>query len=115
MNVRYLIAEPCSSEFQLAWARCCRSSARLECYLIARADALARFSAYHLSNGHPAGGMPQRSMGNIVFHNTLGGQKQDFVPLLPGQVRMYTCGPTFYDFAHVGKFRTFVFLDILRR
>jgi cysteinyl-tRNA synthetase len=37
------------------------------------------------------------------------------VPLHPGQVRMYTCGPTVYDFAHIGNFRTFVFQDILRR
>src|ERR1700680_4147742 len=54
-------------------------------------------------------------MGDIVFHNTLGGQNQPFVPLHPGQVRMYTCGPTVYDFAHIGNFRTFVFQDILRR
>ncbi len=54
-------------------------------------------------------------MGEIVFHNTLGGQNQPFVPLHPGQVRMYTCGPTVYDFAHIGNFRTFVFQDILRR
>ena len=54
-------------------------------------------------------------MGDIVFHNTLGGQNQVFVPLHPGQVRMYTCGPTVYDFAHIGNFRTFVFQDILRR
>lgn len=54
-------------------------------------------------------------MGDIVFHNTLGGQNQIFVPLHPGQVRMYTCGPTVYDFAHIGNFRTFVFQDILRR
>ncbi len=54
-------------------------------------------------------------MGDIVFQNTLGGQSQVFVPLHPGQVRMYTCGPTVYDFAHIGNFRTFVFQDILRR
>src|SRR5580693_1512484 len=54
-------------------------------------------------------------MGDIVFHNTLGGQNQPFVPLHPGQVRMYTCGPTVYNFAHIGNFRTFVFQDILRR
>jgi cysteinyl-tRNA synthetase len=54
-------------------------------------------------------------MGDIVFHNTLGGQSQVFVPLHPGQVRMYTCGPTVYDFAHIGNFRTFIFQDILRR
>ena len=54
-------------------------------------------------------------MGDIVFQNTLGGQNQVFTPLNPGQVRMYTCGPTVYDFAHIGNFRTFVFQDILRR
>ena len=54
-------------------------------------------------------------MGDIVFQNTLGGEHQVFVPLHPGQVRMYTCGPTVYDFAHIGNFRTFVFQDILRR
>ena len=54
-------------------------------------------------------------MGDIVFQNTLGAERQVFVPLHPGQVRMYTCGPTVYDFAHIGNFRTFVFQDILRR
>jgi cysteinyl-tRNA synthetase len=54
-------------------------------------------------------------MGDIVFHNTLGGDNEVFVPLHPGQVKMYTCGPTVYDFAHIGNFRTFVFQDILRR
>lgn len=37
------------------------------------------------------------------------------MPGTPGQVRMYSCGPTIYDFAHIGNFRTFVFQDILRR
>src|SRR5205807_2456269 len=54
-------------------------------------------------------------MGDIVFQNTLGAERQVFVPLHPGQVRMYTCGPTVYDFAHIGNFRTFIFQDILRR
>src|SRR5579883_2532483 len=54
-------------------------------------------------------------MGDIVFQNTLGGEKQTFVPLETGRVRMYTCGPTVYDFAHIGNFRTFVFQDVLRR
>ena len=54
-------------------------------------------------------------MGDIVFHNTLGAERQVFKPLHPSQVRMYTCGPTVYDFAHIGNFRTFVFQDILRR
>ena len=54
-------------------------------------------------------------MADIVFQNTLGAERQVFVPLRSGQVRMYTCGPTVYDFAHIGNFRTFVFQDILRR
>jgi len=51
----------------------------------------------------------------IHFQNTLTGKKEAFVPLNPPEVRMYTCGPTVYDFAHIGNFRTFVFQDILRR
>jgi cysteinyl-tRNA synthetase len=54
-------------------------------------------------------------MGEIRFQNTLSGHKEAFTPLHPGEVRMYTCGPTVYDFAHIGNFRTFVFQDILRR
>jgi len=51
----------------------------------------------------------------IQFQNTLTGKKEPFVPLHPPEVRMYTCGPTVYDFAHIGNFRTFTFQDILRR
>src|SRR5271156_4235353 len=54
-------------------------------------------------------------MNEIRFHNTLGGKIEAFVPLKAGEVRMYTCGPTVYDYAHIGNFRTFVFQDILRR
>src|SRR5437870_13895106 len=54
-------------------------------------------------------------MAEIVLHNTLSGKKEAFVPQTPGEVRMYSCGPTVYDFAHIGNFRTFVFQDILRR
>jgi len=54
-------------------------------------------------------------MGEILLQNTLTGRKEPFVPLHPGEVRMYTCGPTVYAFAHIGNFRTFVFQDILRR
>ncbi len=54
-------------------------------------------------------------MGEIVFQNTLGGRKEPFVPLHPGEAHVYTCGPTVYDYAHIGNFRTFVFQDILRR
>ena len=54
-------------------------------------------------------------MAEIKLHNTLGGKIEAFVPQKPGEVRMYSCGPTVYDFAHIGNFRTFVFQDILRR
>jgi cysteinyl-tRNA synthetase len=54
-------------------------------------------------------------MHEIQLHNTLSGKIEPFVPLRPGQVRMYTCGPTVYDYAHIGNYRTFVFQDILRR
>lgn len=54
-------------------------------------------------------------MSEIRLHNTLTGKTEPFVPLRPGEVRMYTCGPTVYDYAHIGNFRTFVFQDILRR
>ena len=54
-------------------------------------------------------------MAEIFLENTLSGRKEPFVPLHPGEVRMYTCGPTVYDSAHIGNFRTFVFQDVLRR
>src|SRR5262252_2242347 len=54
-------------------------------------------------------------MTEIRLHNTLSGQTERFVPQRAGEVRMYTCGPTVYDYAHIGNYRTFVFQDILRR
>jgi len=49
------------------------------------------------------------------IHNTLSGQVEEFKPLAENQVGMYTCGPTVYDYAHIGNYRTYVFQDILRR
>ena len=51
----------------------------------------------------------------IVFFNTLTRRKEAFKPITEGEVRLYTCGPTVYDFAHIGNFRAFVFEDLLRR
>ncbi len=51
----------------------------------------------------------------IRLHNTLSSAVEEFKPLDPPRVRIYTCGPTVYDYAHIGNFRTFVFQDILRR
>ena len=51
----------------------------------------------------------------LRLYNTLTRVKEEFQPLHPGEVRLYTCGPTVYDHAHIGNFRAFVFEDILRR
>jgi cysteinyl-tRNA synthetase len=54
-------------------------------------------------------------MAEIRLHDTMSGETEPFVPQRPGEVGMYSCGPTVYDYAHIGNFRTFVFQDILRR
>jgi cysteinyl-tRNA synthetase len=54
-------------------------------------------------------------MHEIRVHNTMSGKVEVFVPQKAGEVKMYTCGPTVYDYAHIGNFRTFVFQDVLRR
>ncbi|TME46255.1 MAG: cysteine--tRNA ligase [Chloroflexi bacterium] len=51
----------------------------------------------------------------LRLHNTMSLQVEEFHSLEPGHVRMYTCGPTVHDFAHIGNFRTFLFEDLLRR
>ncbi len=51
----------------------------------------------------------------LRFFNTLHRAKEPFEPLEPGRVRMYTCGPTVYNFAHIGNFRAYIFEDLLRR
>jgi len=51
----------------------------------------------------------------IYFFNTLTGKKEAFESLSPGKIKLYTCGPTVYDFAHVGNFRAYVFEDLLKR
>lgn len=51
----------------------------------------------------------------IRLYNTLTRKKEDFEPLTPGKVGMYTCGPTVYSYAHIGNLRTFMFQDLLRR
>jgi cysteinyl-tRNA synthetase len=52
---------------------------------------------------------------NIRFFNTLTRRKEKFTPIEKGKVRMYTCGPTVYDYAHIGNFRAFLFEDLLKR
>lgn len=51
----------------------------------------------------------------IRLFNTYSRRIEDFVPLEPGVVRLYTCGPTVYNFAHIGNFRAYIFEDLLQR
>ncbi len=51
----------------------------------------------------------------IRFHNTLSGELEPFVPIAPGRVGLYTCGPTVYGYPHIGNYRAYVFEDILKR
>ena len=51
----------------------------------------------------------------LKVYNTLSRNKEPFEPLSPPRVNMYTCGPTVYDYAHIGNFRAYVFEDILHR
>jgi cysteinyl-tRNA synthetase len=55
------------------------------------------------------------SSSNVKFINTLTRKKENFKPLEDGKVKMYTCGPTVYDYAHIGNFRAFLFEDLLKR
>jgi cysteinyl-tRNA synthetase len=52
---------------------------------------------------------------SFFVYNSLTGQKEPFEPLEPGRVRMYNCGPTVYNRAHIGNFRAYLFADTLRR
>ncbi|MDQ6922052.1 MAG: cysteine--tRNA ligase, partial [Candidatus Dormibacteraeota bacterium] len=52
---------------------------------------------------------------SLQLHNTLTGRKEDFQPLDAGLVRVYTCGPTVWNYAHLGNYRAFLFYDLLRR
>ena len=51
----------------------------------------------------------------LRVYNTLTRKKEDFVPIKPRQVGMYSCGPTVYKYAHIGNLRAYVFMDELRR
>ena len=54
-------------------------------------------------------------MSTFHLYNTLSRGLEEFRPLVPGTARLYTCGPTVYNFAHIGNFRAYVFEDLLRR
>jgi len=51
----------------------------------------------------------------LRFYNTLSRKKEIFKPIKKGQIKIYSCGPTVYDFSHIGNLRSYAFVDILRR
>ena len=51
----------------------------------------------------------------MLFYNTLNKKKEEFVPIVPGKVSIYVCGPTVYDFIHIGNARPMLVFDTLRR
>lgn len=52
---------------------------------------------------------------DVFFYNTLTGKKEKYIPINKNEVKMYSCGPTVYSYAHIGNFRTYIFVDSLRR
>lgn len=51
----------------------------------------------------------------LKLHNTLSKKVEEFLPIVKSKVKMYSCGPTVYDYAHIGNFRSFLLSDLLRR
>ena len=51
----------------------------------------------------------------MILYNTLGGKRQEFTPREAGKVKMYTCGPTVYHYAHIGNLRTYIMEDALEK
>ncbi len=51
----------------------------------------------------------------LSFYDTLSRKKEEFKPIVPGKVGLYTCGPTIYNYAHIGNFRAYMFEDLLSR
>src|SRR3989338_6224421 len=59
--------------------------------------------------------MNSSKMHKVRLYNTLSREKEEFIPLHPPEVNFYSCGPTVYDFAHIGNLRSYVFADILQK
>ena len=51
----------------------------------------------------------------VSLYSTMTRKKEIFVPVTEGQVRMYVCGPTVYDYIHIGNARPLIFFDVVRR
>ena len=57
----------------------------------------------------------QNRISEIKLFNTLTHKKENFTPINKNEIKMYSCGPTVYSYAHIGNFRTYIFMDCLRR
>ena len=57
----------------------------------------------------------QKKFMKLYLYNSLTRKKEEFKPIAPGKVGLYTCGPTVYNYAHIGNLRTYIFEDILKR
>lgn len=55
------------------------------------------------------------SQNKIYFYNTLGRKLEEFKPIKPGEVSIYSCGPTVYSYQHIGNLRSYIFADILKK
>ena len=51
----------------------------------------------------------------MELYNSLTRKKEEFIPLEPGKVKMYTCGPTVYHYAHIGNLRSYIMEDVLEK
>ena len=51
----------------------------------------------------------------MKLYNTLTRQKEEFRPIEGNTAKIYSCGPTVYQYAHIGNMRTYIFMDLLRR
>ena len=51
----------------------------------------------------------------LKLYNSLHKKNEEFIPIVKNQVNMYSCGPTVYKYAHIGNFRAYIFMDIIRR
>ncbi|MBX4187532.1 MAG: cysteine--tRNA ligase [Candidatus Doudnabacteria bacterium] len=51
----------------------------------------------------------------LTLHNTLTREKEEFIPIAPNTVGLYSCGPTVYDYAHIGNLRSYIYADLLHR
>jgi len=52
---------------------------------------------------------------SLKFYNTLTKDKEDFIPINKDEVKMYSCGPTVYNYPHIGNYRAYIFADVLKR